>query len=135
MAEARAARLAATEARLSGITSSTASASTDPASSTNTDINKESSWKPSDKGDLEKKKEFTKLLYRGVVRDNGYREASVCVDVSRSLFLLLIYLTLGNESWTMVEVAWVPSSGSGSGGDGSGFSGTVGGEELGCRIR
>lgn len=101
MAEARAARLAATEARLSGITSSTASAYTDAASSPST--NKESSWKLSDKGDLEKKKEFTKLLYRGVVRDNGYREASVCVDVR--LFLLLFYLTLGDKSWTMVEVA------------------------------
>lgn len=95
MAEARATRLAATEARLSGITSSTAS--TDAASSTNTNINKESSWKPGDKGDLEKKKEFTKLLYRGMVRDNGYREASVCVDVRLSLFPHLFCLPLGHN--------------------------------------
>lgn len=76
MAEARAARLAATEARLAGT----------PSTSTSTlqvGVKKEEpSFEPTEKGDSEKKKEFTKLLYRGVVRDNGYKEAMGCVDVS-----------------------------------------------------
>ena len=79
MAEARAARLAATEARLAG--SSTSGAN--PDSETKKEIKKEEPiFEPTEKGDSEKKKEFTKLLFRGVVRDNGYKEAMGCVDVS-----------------------------------------------------
>jgi hypothetical protein len=87
MVEARAARLAATEARLSG-TGASPSTISNPSSSTST-VKTEPEWKPTDKGDLEKRKEFTKLLYRGVVRDNGYKEASGCVDVSPSWWVLL----------------------------------------------
>jgi hypothetical protein len=82
MAEARAARLAAIEARLNP-----ASQSQDPSASSSSGTTSEPAkpatpaWQPTEKGDLEKKKEFTKLLYRGVVRDNGYKEASTCVDV------------------------------------------------------
>ena len=39
-------------------------------------------WEPSEKVDNEKRKEYTRLLYRGVVRDNGYTQASDCVEVS-----------------------------------------------------
>jgi hypothetical protein len=42
------------------------------------------------KGDIEKKKEFTKLLFRGVVRDNGYKEAMACVDVSPPLSAAIV---------------------------------------------
>ena len=63
------------------------------------------------------------MLYRGVVRDNGYREASVCVDVRRSPSSLLFYLPLGDTSWTMEEVAWMQSSDSGYAGDGFRFGG------------
>lgn len=75
MAEARAARLAAVEARLAGTPTS------NPVS-TETVQKEEPKFVPSEKGDIEKKKEFTKLLYRGVVRDNAYRETMWCVDVS-----------------------------------------------------
>lgn len=81
MAEARAARLAAVEARLAGT----------PVPNLNSDqkVSKEEpKFEPTEKGDTEKKKEFTKLLYRGVVRDNAYRETMWCVDVS--LWILLI---------------------------------------------
>lgn len=78
MAEARAARLAAVEARLAGTSSSTSTGS-----SSHVETKKvEDKFEPTEKGDIEKKKEFTKLLFRGVVRDNGYKEASGCVDVS-----------------------------------------------------
>jgi hypothetical protein len=73
MAEARAARLAAVEARLAGTT-------TTPTK--NVEKKAEPVFEPTEKGDMEKKKEFTKLLFRGVVRDNGYKEAMGCVDVS-----------------------------------------------------
>jgi len=73
MAEARAARLAAVEARLAGTTT------TPPK---NLEKKEEPVFEPTEKGDIEKKKEFTKLLFRGVVRDNGYKEAMGCVDVS-----------------------------------------------------
>jgi len=75
MAEARAARLAAVEARLAGTT-------TTPTK--NVEKKQEPVFEPTEKGDIEKKKEFTKLLFRGVVRDNGYKEAMGCVDVSPS---------------------------------------------------
>jgi len=79
MAEARAARLAATEARLAGASTS----GTNPESEIKKEIKKEEPiFEPTEKGDSEKKKEFTKLLFRGVVRDNGYKEAMGCVDVS-----------------------------------------------------
>jgi hypothetical protein len=74
MAEARAARLAAAEARLAGTTTTTPT--------NNVEKKEEPSFEPTEKGDMEKKKEFTKLLFRGVVRDNGYKEAMGCVDVS-----------------------------------------------------
>jgi hypothetical protein len=73
MAEARAARLAAVEARLAGTT-------TTPTK--NVEKKEEPTFEPTEKGDIEKKKEFMKLLFRGVVRDNGYKEAMACVDVS-----------------------------------------------------
>jgi hypothetical protein len=73
MAEARAARLAAVEARLAGTT-------TTPTK--NVEKKEEPVFDPTEKGDSEKKKEFTKLLFRGVVRDNGYKETMGCVDVS-----------------------------------------------------
>ena len=73
MAEARAARLAAVEARLAG---------TNTAPTKNVEKKEEPVFEPTEKGDIEKKKEFTKLLFRGVVRDNGYKEAMGCVDVS-----------------------------------------------------
>ena len=76
MAEARAARLAAVEARLAGTT-------TTPTK--NVEKKEEPVFEPTEKGDIEKKKEFTKLLFRGVVRDNGYKEAMGCVDVSPTL--------------------------------------------------
>ena len=80
MAEARAARLAATEARLAG----SSRTGTNPDEETKKEIKKEEPiFEPTEKGDSEKKKEFTKLLFRGVVRDNGYKEAMGCVDVSR----------------------------------------------------
>ena len=75
MAEARAARLAAVEARLAG---------TNTAPTKNVEKKEEPVFEPTEKGDVEKKKEFTKLLFRGVVRDNGYKEAMGCVDVSPS---------------------------------------------------
>jgi hypothetical protein len=78
MAEARAARLAAVEARLSGTTTTTPTK--------NVEKKEEPTFEPTEKGDMEKKKEFTKLLFRGVVRDNGYREAMSCVDVSPHFF-------------------------------------------------
>jgi hypothetical protein len=91
MAEQRAARLAAIEARLAGQVQSPAPPSTNADIATVTNMGaaakpKEPTWQPTEKGDLEKKKEFTKLLYRGIVRDNGYREASGCVDVSQASF-------------------------------------------------
>jgi hypothetical protein len=94
MAEQRAARLAAIEARLAGQAQSPATSSTNADTATITSMGaaakpKEPTWQPTEKGDLEKKKEFTKLLYRGIVRDNGYREASGCVDVSQTSFLSL----------------------------------------------
>lgn len=39
-------------------------------------------WEPTEKGDKNKRFEFTRLLDRGVVRDNGYRQAAECVEVS-----------------------------------------------------
>jgi len=74
MAEARAARLAAVEARLAGTTTTTPTK--------NVEKKEEPVFEPTEKGDIEKKKEFMKLLFRGVVRDNGYKEAMGCVDVS-----------------------------------------------------
>jgi hypothetical protein len=82
MAEARAARLAAVEARLAGITTST--------STKNVEKKEEPTFEPTVKGDIEKKKEFTKLLFRGVVRDNGYKEAMACVDVSPPLSAAIV---------------------------------------------
>jgi hypothetical protein len=90
MAEARAARLAATEARLSGTGASPSTISNTSSSTSTVKTELEPEWKPSDKGDLEKRKEFTKLLYRGVVRDNGYKEASGCVDVSPSWWAFVL---------------------------------------------
>jgi hypothetical protein len=86
MAEARAARLAAIEARLNPpSTSTSASAQSPDTSASGKTAAAEPPWKPSGKGDNEKKKEFMKLLYRGIVRDNGYKEASTCVDVGLCL--------------------------------------------------
>jgi hypothetical protein len=81
MAEARAARLAAVEARLAGTT-------TTPTK--NVEKKEEPTFEPTEKGDIEKKKEFTKLLFRGVVRDNGYKEAMACVDVSPPLSAAIV---------------------------------------------
>lgn len=39
-------------------------------------------WVPDLKADEEKRKEYVRLLYRGVVRDNGYKQAAECVEVS-----------------------------------------------------
>jgi hypothetical protein len=88
MAEARAARLAAVEARLAGTT-------TTPIK--NVEKKVETSFEPTEIGDMEKKKEFTKLLFRGVVRDNGYREAMACVDVS--LLFLGVPMFLLRSEW------------------------------------
>lgn len=72
---ARAAALAAAEARLRGEPSpsnegtSTSAKPVVPA------------WQPSEKGDSEKRKEYNRLLYRGIVRDNGYKQASDCLEV------------------------------------------------------
>lgn len=82
MAEARAARLAAIEARLNPPSTSAQSPDTSASGKTAAAV---PPWKPTDKGDNEKKKEFMKLLYRGIVRDNGYKEASTCVDVGLCL--------------------------------------------------
>jgi hypothetical protein len=82
MAEARAARLAAIEARLSGTPSASGVSASGTTNIETQSKKEEPKFEPTEKGDEEKKKEFTKLLYRGVVRDNGYKEASGCVDVS-----------------------------------------------------
>jgi hypothetical protein len=39
-------------------------------------------WTPTEKGDRETRKEFLRLLDRGIVRDNGYRDAAAAVEVS-----------------------------------------------------
>jgi hypothetical protein len=41
-----------------------------------------SAWTPTEKGDRETRKEFARLLDRGIVRDNGYRDAAAAVEVS-----------------------------------------------------
>jgi hypothetical protein len=90
MAEARAARLAAVEARLAGTT-------TTPTK--NVEKKEEPTFEPTEKGDIEKKKEFTKLLFRGVVRDNGYREAMSCVDVSPPLSATAVISSGSEMRW------------------------------------
>ncbi|RSH92066.1 hypothetical protein EHS25_008478 [Saitozyma podzolica] len=39
-----------------------------------------SAWTPTEKGDRETRKEFARLLDRGIVRDNGYRDAAAAVE-------------------------------------------------------
>jgi hypothetical protein len=91
MAEARAARLAAVEARLAGTTNTTPTK--------NVEKKAEPVFEPTEKGDMEKKKEFTKLLFRGVVRDNGYREAMACVDVSPPLSTATVIPSRSEMRW------------------------------------
>lgn len=87
---ARAAALAAAEARLRGDPSSSSSSSSPPKPVM-------PAWQPSEKSDAEKRKEFTRLLYRGIVRDNGYKQASECLEVSR---------ILASASRGLKELAW-----------------------------
>ncbi|ORY30409.1 hypothetical protein BCR39DRAFT_529774 [Naematelia encephala] len=72
----RLAALRAAEARLKGA-SSPSSISEEPAPKV------EEVWiQPSEKEDASKKKEFARLLDRGIIRDNGYEQGAVCVEVS-----------------------------------------------------
>jgi hypothetical protein len=42
----------------------------------------EKPWVPTEKENTETRREFARLLDRGIVRDNGYREAATAVEVS-----------------------------------------------------
>ena len=118
---ARAAALAAAEARLrppnpptsptdpstsTSNTNTSGPSSTTPSTTTaggaaNAKIDK---WQPSEKGDGEKRKEYQRLLYRGVVRDNGYKQASECVEVSPPfpfLCSLSLFTTLTEPNLTL----------------------------------
>ena len=71
----RAAALAAAEARLRG------SPPNDPTSPPPKPV--EPVWlQPSEKQDHESKKTLTRMLDRGIIRDNGYEQSAECVQVS-----------------------------------------------------
>lgn len=39
-------------------------------------------WEPTEKEDRETRLMFSRLLDRGIVRDNGYKDAATCVEVN-----------------------------------------------------
>jgi hypothetical protein len=72
----RAAALAAAEARLKG---SPSPAELEEAAN----APKVEQWKqPSEKDDIEAKRALARLIDRGIVRDNGYRQSADAVEVS-----------------------------------------------------
>ena len=91
---ARKAALAAAEARLKGppaeASTSTSSAPTPP------------KWeKPTEKQDQETRRNFARLLDRGIVRDNGYKQSAEAVEVSESFsvrYLTLLLRSLATSS-------------------------------------
>ena len=72
----RLAALAAAEARLKS--------ANNPPEEVTPEIPVEEKWEPpSEEEDRTRKRELARVLDRGIVRDNGYKDASECVEVSR----------------------------------------------------
>jgi hypothetical protein len=81
-AERRAALLAAAEARLRGDPSAH---DLENQAAEAKRVKKEETWvQPTEKQDEETKRNFGRLLDRGIVRDNGYKQSAEAVEVSIS---------------------------------------------------
>lgn len=77
-AQARQAALAAAEARFRTPITPASDVKKDDGSKEQEEV-----WTPpSEVEDINKKKEFGRLLDRGIVRDNGYAQAAACCEVS-----------------------------------------------------
>ena len=82
---AREAALAAAEARLRGDPSAVEREEKAQADKLAARRKKDEEWTPpGDKVDQETRRTFARLLDRGIIRDNGYRQALTCAEVSDS---------------------------------------------------